>query len=160
LARERFQASVDAFRALGDAENLAESLGGRGYVAWIMGEYEQARRFHDEMLAVGREIGDRRGTARALGDLGIDACGMQQVEEAFRLWRESLAIYAEIGDRWEWPTSWATSLKGVTLWGGMLRRRVRQQCLDLTVNGYAFSPIGSCGSWATLRLDWETPGSR
>ena len=31
LARERFQASVDAFRALGDAESLAESLGGRGY---------------------------------------------------------------------------------------------------------------------------------
>jgi tetratricopeptide (TPR) repeat protein len=65
-----------------------------------MGEYEQARGFHEEMLAVCRETGDRRGTARAIADLAIDACGLQQFEEALQLWRESLAIYAEIGDRW------------------------------------------------------------
>jgi hypothetical protein len=77
-----------------------------------MGEYEQARRFHDEMPAICREIGDRRGTARAFGDLGIDACGMQQVEEAFRLWRENLAVYAEIGDRWGMADEYGSGPQG------------------------------------------------
>jgi hypothetical protein len=100
LAKDRFQASVDAFRSLGDAEGLVESLGGRGYTAWIMGEYEKACGFHEEMLALCRESGDRRGTAHALANLGIDACGLQQFEKGLKLWGESYAIYAEMGDRW------------------------------------------------------------
>jgi hypothetical protein len=65
-------------------------------VLWILGEYQEAKLLHQEMLAMNRHIGDPAGIARALGNLGMDAMGLGELEEARQFLEESLALYKEI----------------------------------------------------------------
>jgi tetratricopeptide (TPR) repeat protein len=66
-------------------------------VLWILGEYQEAKLLHQEMLAMNRHTGGPAGIARSFGNLGMDAMGLEELEEARQLLEESLAPYGEIG---------------------------------------------------------------
>ena len=77
---------------------MTTSLHGLGYVCWILGEFEQGKEHHLEMLDLCRETGDRGGVARAVADLGIDAYGLRQYDKAHELFAQSLALYQDLGN--------------------------------------------------------------
>ena len=64
-----------------------------------MGEYENAREYHEESLAIFRDIGNRKGEAQSLSNLGPVAQAVGEYENAREYHEESLAIFRDIGDR-------------------------------------------------------------
>lgn len=70
-----------------------------GAVYRHLGEYEPAKQYLQESLAICREVGDRFGLSIALNILGQVAYLQGDYPVARQLCRESLAIKQEIGDR-------------------------------------------------------------
>ena len=77
------------------AKLLARAAG----FALSIGDYERARPYLEESLAVCREIGDLKGEARALGGLGVVAMYQSRFEDAWRIGEASLAAYERLGQR-------------------------------------------------------------
>ncbi|WP_239643517.1 tetratricopeptide repeat protein [Crocosphaera watsonii] len=64
-----------------------------------MGQYEQAREYYQQSLAITREIGDRNGEANSYIGLGNAYYFLGQYEQAREYYQQSLAIFKEIGDK-------------------------------------------------------------
>jgi predicted ATPase/class 3 adenylate cyclase/Tfp pilus assembly protein PilF len=78
---------------------LARALNGAANLAREQGDYERAKRLHEQGLAIAREQGDARGTAEALNNLGLIALYQGQREAAQRYCQEGLALFRETDDR-------------------------------------------------------------
>ena len=96
LARE----SVALCRKLGDARGLTFALGTLGNARRDAGDYEEARRLHEECLALQRQAGNAVGAAIMLNDLAITAVqGYGDFEGAVALYEEALALQRSVGNR-------------------------------------------------------------
>jgi predicted ATPase/class 3 adenylate cyclase len=78
---------------------LARALNGAANLAREQGDYERARRLHEQSLAIAREQGDGRGTAEALNNLGLIALYQGQHGAAQQHCEEGLALFRQIGDQ-------------------------------------------------------------
>ena len=97
--RERFGALLTHPQGQQRTKARADALNGAGILAWMQGEYGEARVLLEESLAIRREIGDRLGIAHSLSNLGLVANEEGDYGGARVLYEESLAIRREIGDR-------------------------------------------------------------
>ena len=96
LARE----SVALCRQLGDARGLTFALGTLGNARRDAGDYEEARRLHEECLALQRQANNAVGAAIMLNDLAITAIqGYGDFEGAVALYEEALALQRSVGNR-------------------------------------------------------------
>jgi DNA-binding SARP family transcriptional activator len=98
-ARERFGASLDAHRRLGDLRNVAMCLSNLAAVAGSQGAPAEARAFLEESLAIRRQLADRPGLALSLVNLGIMLKSAGRAADAVDPLEESLAIRQQLGDR-------------------------------------------------------------
>ncbi len=80
--------------ARGAALHAAAALG------CYLGEYEAARGYVSEALAIFETLDDKRGIASALNELGLLASHEGDLAEAVRFLEESLAIKRGLGDDW------------------------------------------------------------
>jgi predicted ATPase/DNA-binding SARP family transcriptional activator len=77
----------------------ATALEGAGAIAETLGDWEAARAFGEESLAIFRELGDVHGVAQALDGLGTVAqVGFGDHKPALLLFEEAMANYREAGD--------------------------------------------------------------
>jgi tetratricopeptide (TPR) repeat protein len=83
---------------MGDQFGLSIALNVFSQVAYLQGNYRQARQFGQESLALKRTIGDRRGMAFSLINLGRVALTLSEYRQANDYFEESLAINLEIDD--------------------------------------------------------------
>jgi len=63
------------------------------------GDYEQAKKYYEEILSIRKETGDKSGIAGSMHNLGNVALSQGDYEQAKKYYEESLAIYKEIGDK-------------------------------------------------------------
>lgn len=96
-AVEHFSRAIDAIDAQG-APPDAELLRQRGQAHDWLGEFDAARRDHEDALALAREAGDRDGTFRGLLQLGVLSRERDFVR-AGALFRESLELARAVGSR-------------------------------------------------------------
>jgi tetratricopeptide (TPR) repeat protein len=75
----------------------AKALYTGGTLADIQGDYEQARRYYGESLAIYGELGDKVGAARPLTGLGTVSWNQGDLQTARSLLEESLALKRELG---------------------------------------------------------------
>jgi tetratricopeptide (TPR) repeat protein len=85
------------FRELGDQEGITWSLCDLGSTLVRQEQYEAARTFLRESLALSRELGNQRGIAHSLGALGNVAREQGEYKAARTLLEESLALSRELG---------------------------------------------------------------
>jgi predicted ATPase/class 3 adenylate cyclase len=89
--------ALPGMAALPDAR--ATALNGAGGMALRQGDYQAARWYFEEGLALWREIGDRSGIAAVLNNLGNLLRRQGDHATARSLYEESLALCRELGDR-------------------------------------------------------------
>jgi predicted ATPase/class 3 adenylate cyclase len=77
----------------------AKALYVAGNLADIRGDYEAARTYYSEGLAIYRRLGDKLGAARPLNGLGLVSWGQGDLVAARSFLEESLAIKRELGDQ-------------------------------------------------------------
>ncbi|MBS1517822.1 MAG: tetratricopeptide repeat protein [Bacteroidetes bacterium] len=92
-------------------ENILESSATLGksskvkVLNWIgsfksaQGDYEQAKKYYEEILNIRKESGDKSGIAGSIHNLGNVSLSQGDYEQAKKYYEESLAIYKEIGDK-------------------------------------------------------------
>ena len=102
--RRWLEAAVAA--QMGTLAERASALNGAGMLAWRQGDYDRARAWHEESLALRMELDDRRGIASSLENLGLVAWRQTDYEQARALHEQSLALRRELGD----PQGTASSL--------------------------------------------------
>jgi predicted ATPase len=78
----------------------AEALNGAGVLARNQSDYEQARVWLEESLALWRDLGDKRGAADVLINLGTVALDRGDYPRAAAFFDESMPLRRELGDRW------------------------------------------------------------
>ena len=78
----------------------AKALNAAGNLAMVRGEYEPARAFHEESLALWRGLGDRGGIATALYYLARVVLAQGDYAAARAPAEESLALRRALNDRW------------------------------------------------------------
>jgi non-specific serine/threonine protein kinase len=89
---------------LQSSNTLTKPLEGRllfwiGVFKWSQGDYEQAKKYSEESLAISKEIGDKKGIVAAMNSLGSIAYYQGDYEQDKKYSEESLAISKEIGDK-------------------------------------------------------------
>jgi predicted ATPase/class 3 adenylate cyclase/Tfp pilus assembly protein PilF len=70
-----------------------------GVFKFSQGDYEQAKKYSKESLAIRREIGDNSGIAVSIENLGKATALLGDIEQAKEYYEESLVIRKEIGDK-------------------------------------------------------------
>ena len=98
-ARKYGVAAVEVRRRLTDHAGVARGLATLGWVAWLRGEYPEARRLSDECLTIAESLGDRRAAAQALSNLGWVTLFEGDLAAARALFEQCLAIRRELADR-------------------------------------------------------------
>jgi predicted ATPase/class 3 adenylate cyclase len=97
--RERL-AQIMAVAGASDEPSLrATVLNHAGALAFRQGEYEAARSYYEESLAIRRVLGDRPGVAGSLNNLGLVAQDQGDYEASRSFHEESLSIMRELGNR-------------------------------------------------------------
>jgi predicted ATPase len=99
IARTAYEATLEAFRAAGDARGMAAALNGLGDVAAAQGDFAGARRLYDDSLKGFRGIGDLWGVAGVLRDLGDLACRAGDRSLAPDFYRQALESFHKLGHR-------------------------------------------------------------
>ena len=87
-----FEASLDAFRRLGDDHYVLLAGDGIAWVSRRLGDRERSKRLHEEMLARARASGDPGVVALQLFQLAEFATEEGQTHEAFGMLREALVL--------------------------------------------------------------------
>ena len=88
-----------AAEKLGLRRDTAWALNALGIVAKSHGDYEAARTYYQESLAIRKDIGLRAGIASVLTNLGSVAWSQGDLGAARSYYQDSLAFYKELGDR-------------------------------------------------------------
>jgi transposase/tetratricopeptide (TPR) repeat protein len=78
---------------------LAAAIDAAGTLAHDLGEYQEARRLHEEGLAIRRRLGDLKGVSASLHNLGTVSVAEGDYSVAQAFLEESLAIRRERDDR-------------------------------------------------------------
>jgi predicted ATPase/transcriptional regulator with XRE-family HTH domain len=76
----------------------AKALNRAGDLAFLQGEYAQARLYLEESLALKRQLADRPGIAAVLNSLGNVAVWQREFDNAVEIVQESLAIRQALND--------------------------------------------------------------
>jgi DNA-binding NarL/FixJ family response regulator len=84
---------------LQDDPGLADSYGNLGNVACALGEYTEARRWHEQALTLQLRTGDAAAVARSRFNLGETACNAGCLHQAEPLLLEALATFRAQDDR-------------------------------------------------------------
>jgi predicted ATPase/DNA-binding SARP family transcriptional activator len=96
LAEEQgYAAPTDAARFA-----LSNTTAFLGMVTYMLGAYEEGRRWLQESLAVKRALNDRWGIVLCLRELGLAAYQLGEYAEAHRLLNESHLLSRELGNPW------------------------------------------------------------
>jgi len=82
------------------AASRVKVLTGVSVLSFIQGDYEKARSYSEENLALVRMLGDTRGIANALNNLGAMAVEQGDYARAMPLLAENLDLRRQIGDTW------------------------------------------------------------
>jgi len=101
VAIGRLTAARDLFQREGDRVGLATSLQHLGSIAREQGRYGEARRLHEQSLAIWTELGDESGVAASEDYLGFAAWLEGDAQRAIDLCSRALAIFATTGRRQE-----------------------------------------------------------
>ncbi|RPI31793.1 MAG: hypothetical protein EHM70_10650, partial [Chloroflexota bacterium] len=99
LARHLYQEGLEIFRELGDRFGMTLCLNGLAFVAYWIGEYDEARRLSLECIDIIKETKDpwaMMSIRLALGQIAVD---LGEYEEAIRNYRENIAFLKEMGQR-------------------------------------------------------------
>jgi len=81
-------------------EARAKALNGAGTLAYLQGDYAEARLLYEASLEIGRRLGKRESIAGTLNNLGLLLWNQGNYTAARAYQEESLAIKRELGDRW------------------------------------------------------------
>mgnify|MGYP001282619079 CR=1 FL=1 len=74
-------------------------LGLAGHLAFVMGAYDEARRYHEEGVAVRQLVGDQLGVATCLDQLGIISREQGDLARAQELLEQALALRRQLGEQ-------------------------------------------------------------
>ena len=91
---------LDAYRLLGDKQNIATSLYRLGLVAWARGDYPLAQSLTEEALSIYYQVGSKEGIADSLLVLSYAAIEQGDYSRARELAEQGLLIFREIRDQW------------------------------------------------------------
>ncbi len=97
-----YRVTVEALLRAGSLERTASrcrTLFDAGQLAFFMGNYEQAKKFLEESLAIARDIGDRTRIAAALQALGMAYHGQSDMATARKYFEEALALAQALGNK-------------------------------------------------------------
>ncbi|MFC2093560.1 tetratricopeptide repeat protein, partial [Bacteroidota bacterium] len=86
-----------------------KALDSAGVLANYQGDYEQARKYHEENLKLNRKLGDKSGIATSLNSLGSNAYDQGDYQKAQNFYNESLFLARKMG----FERGIATSLNGL-----------------------------------------------
>jgi len=137
-ARHRLEAVLEVPGAREVPAARARALDAAGGVAYWQGDFESARAFYEEALAIYRELGDRAGEADQLYNISFTHSVPQtDFDEAERLGREALEIFRELGNTaGEAKCLWALS------WSGLQRKELKLAREYLVAAQGAFRELG------------------
>ena len=94
-----FEASLDAFRRLGDDHYVLLAMDGIAWMARMLGDPERGKRLHEEALACARASGDNGVVALQLWQLAGLANKERRTNEALPMLREALTLNRDEGYR-------------------------------------------------------------
>lgn len=95
--RSVFAVALEAARASGHRPGEAGILSGLGVVNGVAREYDESRRFLEQVLAIQRELGAREGEARAQYNLAMAAHNLDDCAWAYEHGMQALEIVRELG---------------------------------------------------------------
>ncbi len=81
-------------------DSRAKVFSGAGTMAWMCGDHERHRLYHERALELFRESGDKWGIAFSLNCLGDNAKTRGETDLALSLLDESLQLFREVEDTW------------------------------------------------------------
>jgi predicted ATPase len=94
-----FEASLDAFRRLGDDHYVLLAEDGIAWISRMLGDHERGKRLHEETLARARASGDSGVVALQLWQLAGLAIKEGRTNEALAMLREALVLNRDEGYR-------------------------------------------------------------
>ncbi|MEV6648593.1 BTAD domain-containing putative transcriptional regulator [Amycolatopsis sp. NPDC051371] len=95
--RSVFAVALEAARAGGHRPGEAGILSGLGVVNGVARQYDESRRFLEQVLAIQRELGAREGEARAQYNLAMAAHNLDDYAWAYEHGMQALEIVRELG---------------------------------------------------------------
>lgn len=95
--RSVFAVALEAARAGGHRPGEAGILSGLGVVNGVARQYDESRRFLEQVLAIQRELGAREGEARAQYNLAMAAHNLDDYAWAYDHGMQALEIVRELG---------------------------------------------------------------
>ena len=95
--RSVFEVALEAARASGHRPGEAGILSGLGVVNGVARQYDESRRFLEQVLAIQRELGAREGEARAQYNLAMAAHNLDDCTWAYEHGMQALEIVRELG---------------------------------------------------------------
>ncbi|MEU8638426.1 BTAD domain-containing putative transcriptional regulator [Amycolatopsis sp. NPDC048633] len=95
--RSVFAVALEAAQASGHRPGEAGILSGLGVVNGVARQYDESRRFLEQVLAIQRELGAREGEARAQYNLAMAAHNLDDYAWAYEHGMQALAIVRELG---------------------------------------------------------------
>ncbi len=98
-ALEKYQQALPLFRATGDRNSEADSLGSIGNIYESIGQPQQALRYYQQALPIRRELGNRNLEATTLSNIGSVYYNLGEPQKALSFLQQALSISREISDR-------------------------------------------------------------
>ncbi|MFJ9781338.1 AfsR/SARP family transcriptional regulator [Amycolatopsis sp. NPDC101161] len=95
--RSVFAVALEAARASGHRPGEAGILSGLGVVNGVAREYDESRRYLEQVLAIQRELGAREGEARAQYNLAMAAHNLDDYAWAYEHGMQALEIVRSLG---------------------------------------------------------------
>ncbi|MGK3200826.1 AfsR/SARP family transcriptional regulator [Amycolatopsis sp. MEPSY49] len=95
--RSVFVVALEAARASGHRPGEAGILSGLGVVNGVAREYDESRRYLEQVLAIQRELGAREGEARAQYNLAMAAHNLDDYAWAYEHGMQALEIVRDLG---------------------------------------------------------------
>jgi ATP/maltotriose-dependent transcriptional regulator MalT len=141
--------AVVLHRKLGDARHLAWSLFLLGEIAWVIGDFGEARSYAGEGLAVARARDEKAILAYLLDLLGQIALDQGEDTRARALLEEGLALHREMGDT-RGCLNALTSLKRVLFAQGEVTQARVYAEEQLTLSRAMGSRVGIAGALSFL----------
>lgn len=103
-------------RDLGDVAAQGRACGNLGNTHYLLGDFAQAVRYHEERLSIARQFGDKAAERRAHSNLGNSHIFMGQFEEAAHHYKYLMVhlvyfsvlffVFLFLGELWLLRKSW------------------------------------------------------